>query len=203
VDSTFNRISIDGDQSTSDSVVLLSSAAKPSVEEEEFEKALRFVCWKLAEDVVRNGEGTCHVMKVSIKGASNAETATGVGKAIVNSPLIKTAVFGNDPNVGRIVSALGDYMGSLGQRLDPESVSISMGETSIFEDGFFNLDMEKEDYLAKYLVECAQDPSEEGYPSHDKTVDISIRIGKGKAESVVLGSDLTLGYIKENAEYRS
>jgi glutamate N-acetyltransferase/amino-acid N-acetyltransferase len=203
VESTFNRITVDGDQSTSDSVVMLSSGVKPPVDEEEFRKALMRICWKLSEDIVRNGEGTNHVMEVQVAGASDEEVATGAAKAIANSPLVKTAIFGNDPNVGRIINALGDYMGSLNRRFDPLDVSINLGGIDIFEAGFFTLDSEKEGALTKYLADCAQDTSELRFPRHDRNVEINVRIGDGKFESRVLGSDLSYGYIKENAEYRS
>jgi glutamate N-acetyltransferase/amino-acid N-acetyltransferase len=200
---TFNRITIDGDQSTSDTVLLFSSGRKPPIAEAEFRQALYSVCWKLAEDVVRNGEGTCHVMKVKVKGASDRETALGAAKAVANSPLVKTAVFGNDPNVGRILNALGDYLGSEDKRIEPASLSIALGGTTVFDQGGFTLNPEIELTLNRYLAECSLNPSDRGFPEHNRTVDIDITLGEGKGEATVLGSDLSYGYVKENAEYRS
>jgi glutamate N-acetyltransferase / amino-acid N-acetyltransferase len=115
VDVTFNTISIDGDQSTSDTCVLLSSK-KVQVQSEsdvdEFKESLLELCQCLAEDIVRNGEGTQHVMKVMVTGTPNNDIARGIGKQIVNSQLVKCAISGSDPNVGRIVGAIGSYLGN-------------------------------------------------------------------------------------------
>ncbi|TVR05043.1 MAG: arginine biosynthesis protein ArgJ, partial [Spirochaetaceae bacterium] len=120
---SFNRISIDSDQSTSDMVVAVSSQ-RHRVEPAAFEGALTGLCRSLAGDVVRNGEGTCHVIRVRLRGAPCEEDAAGLAKAVVNSPLVKTAVFGNDPNVGRIIGALGDYAGTFDVALDPTQVEV-------------------------------------------------------------------------------
>ena len=98
---TFNRISVDGDQSTSDSVFLFSSNKKPPVKREVFQSALTELCRDLSEDLVRNGEGTAHVIEVAVSGAEDESMAAGIGKSLVNSPLTKAAIYGNDPNVGR------------------------------------------------------------------------------------------------------
>jgi glutamate N-acetyltransferase/amino-acid N-acetyltransferase len=203
VGNTFNRITIDGDQSTSDTVLLFSSGRKPPVEEHEFREALLSVCWKLAEDIVRNGEGTCHVMKVRVTGAVDGETALGAAKAVANSPLVKTAVFGNDPNVGRILNALGDYLGSEDRKMDSAALSITLGGTTVFEEGQFRLGPDAEATLNAYMLGCALNSSETGFPEHNRTVDMDIVLGDGKGEATVLGSDLSYGYVKENAEYRS
>ena len=131
------------------------------------------------------------------------ETALEVGKAIVNSPLVKTAIHGNDPNVGRLLSALGDFLGTRNIEVDPKTVTISLGGTEIYDSGCFRLDKDKEARLPKYLAECQIDPSHKGYPEHDRTVDIEIKIGVEAGEATVLGADLSYDYIRENAEYRS
>ena len=126
---SFNCITVDGDQSTSDTVLLLSSkkvplskagkggdastAAAVTETEKAFAAALNSVCTQLAEDIVRNGEGTQHVVKVRVSGAPSDSIARGVGKSIVNSNLVKCAISGCDPNVGRIVGAIGSYLGTL------------------------------------------------------------------------------------------
>ena len=146
VDRTFNCISVDSDQSTSDTVVAMSSgtvdveeSAKQGVEVR-LEAALFDVCDALCEDVVRNGEGVQHVIKVDVSGAPDFETAKGVGKAIVNSPLFKCFQFGNDPNLGRLLSAIGDYIGSTvenpqhAQKLT-KSLRISIGDAVVYENG--------------------------------------------------------------------
>jgi glutamate N-acetyltransferase/amino-acid N-acetyltransferase len=203
VDTTLNRISVDGDQSTSDMALLLSSAVKPAVGEEEFRAALEKVCARLAEDVVRNGEGVGHVIRVSVSGASDEKLAAAAGKAVVNSPLVKTAVFGNDPNVGRIVSALGDYADRARFALDINRLRVCMGGIEIFADGCFQLDTAKERRLNQYLEQCALDPATRGFPAHDRQVLLEIDLGAGRARADVLGADLSCQYVRENADYRS
>ncbi len=111
VDCSFNCMSIDSDTSTSDTVLLLSSGAVPCLDPAAFEKALTQVCQDLAEDMPRNGEGVHHVLRVQVTGAPSEVLARGVGKSVVNSPLFKCAVCGNDPNVGRLVCAIGKHIG--------------------------------------------------------------------------------------------
>jgi glutamate N-acetyltransferase/amino-acid N-acetyltransferase len=200
---TFNRISVDGDQSTSDGVYLISSGVKPSVPRRDFEEALFQVCRSLAGDVVRNGEGTTHVIRVAIKGAPSKRIAEGAGRAIINSPLVKTAIFGNDPNLGRLLSALGDYMGSRSRRLDRRRLAVEIGGEPVFRDGGFLMDGGKSARLSGYLAGCSMREEKKGYPEHEKTVDIGIDMGCGRGEAELLGSDLSYGYIKENAEYTS
>lgn len=200
---TFNTISIDSDQSTSDMVLLFSSNAKPLSDGDRFAAALRNVCEELAEDIVRNGEGTGHVIKVTVEQAPSVSVALAAGKAIVNSPLVKTAIFGNDPNVGRILSALGDYAGSAGLSIDPEKLMISLGNESIFENGAFSLSLEKETALAAYMNAAAMNTEIKGYPQHDKRVEIRVKLAMGRDTATVRGSDLSYEYVKENADYRT
>ncbi|MDR2845272.1 MAG: bifunctional ornithine acetyltransferase/N-acetylglutamate synthase, partial [Puniceicoccales bacterium] len=111
VNPSFNAISIDSDMSTSDTVVLVSSGKVPfaDADADAFEAALTRVCRDLAEDIVRNGEGVHHVVRVRVSGAPDAAAARALGKAVINAPLFKCAVAGNDPNVGRLVQALGKH----------------------------------------------------------------------------------------------
>lgn len=203
VDKTFNRISVDGDQSTSDMVIVSSSCRKKCDDKEAFEKALYEVCSELAEDIVRNGEGTSHVIKVSVSGAASVDDASAVGKAVVNSPLVKTAIAGNDPNVGRLVSSVGDYCGNNGIQIDPSELEIKMGGELIFSGGVFTLSAQKEKRLSAYLRDCSSIPAHKGWPMHEKTVNIDIIIGMGNAQSTIIGSDLTHEYVRENADYRT
>jgi glutamate N-acetyltransferase/amino-acid N-acetyltransferase len=203
VERTFNRISVDSDQSTSDMALLFSSGAKPEVSDVEFRTALEKVCARLAEDVVRNGEGVGHVIRVRVTAAAEEAIAAAAGKAIVNSPLVKTAVFGNDPNVGRIVAALGDCADLEDFALDLNKLRVTLGGMEIFAGGCFRLDAEKESRLNEYLKECALDPDARGFPVHDRRVELEINLGTGKAEAEVLGADLSYQYVNENADYRS
>ena len=202
-DAAFNSISVDGDQSTSDTVLAVSSCRKDGVPYESFANALKSVCVRLAEDIVRNGEGVRHVIKVKVSGAPDDAEAKRAGKAVVNSPLVKTAVFGNDPNVGRLISALGDDFGSRGALPDPQKVTVSLGGRTVFRNGAFVLDEESERFLSQYLKLRQINPGEKRYPEHENCVEIEISLGDGGGRAVVVGADLTYGYVKENADYRS
>jgi len=206
-------MSIDTDTSTSDSVVALASGAVPCPDRGVFRSALGEVCARLADDVARNGEGVHHVVRVSVRGAPDGALALGVGKAVVNSPLVKTAICGNDPNVGRIVMAIGKHLGVHAPGLDLGGARIRMGGREIFAAGTFRLDPEVDAALVAYLREAemyASRPTEGGrfappidYPPHERVVDIEIDLGAGAATAVVTGTDLTHEYVSENADYRS
>ncbi|MCL1817313.1 MAG: bifunctional ornithine acetyltransferase/N-acetylglutamate synthase [Spirochaetaceae bacterium] len=200
---TFNCISVDSDQSTSDTVLFFSSGVKGPAPEAQIEAALEEVCLSLAQHIVRNGEGTAHVIRVSVTGAADFHVARDFGKAIVNSPLLKAAVNGNDPNVGRIVCALGDFAGNSGAAFDASGLVIRLGGETIFRRGVFELSAEKEKTLAAGLREAAMDPAAKTFPPHKRCVDIALEMQDGTAEAVVYGSDLSREYVAENADYRS
>ena len=200
---SFNRITVDSDQSTSDMVIAASSKHKECTDIAAFESALTAICLELAGDIVRNGEGTGHVIRVAVDGAENEVQAAEIGKALANSPLVKTAIAGNDPNVGRLVSSIGDYCGNNGIDLNPDLTEIKLGGELIFAGGILVLDSEKEKRLSAYLEDCGMNPVHKGYPEHEKSVEIDINIGMGNSRAVILGSDLTHEYVSENADYRS
>lgn len=203
VDRSFNTISVDGDQSTSDMVLAFSSGRKAPVGEEAFAAALEELLRGLAEDLVRNGEGTGHVIRLTVTGAPDDRIAREAGKGVINSPLVKTAVAGNDPNVGRILSSLGDYAGNNGIDLDPSRVTLTLGGYRIFREGRFELDQKTEDSLSAYLRDAQLPSDSQGYPVHRRTVDISLDLAMGSGSAQVLGSDLTHEYVTENADYRT
>ncbi|MCL2480126.1 MAG: bifunctional glutamate N-acetyltransferase/amino-acid acetyltransferase ArgJ [Spirochaetaceae bacterium] len=203
VEKTYNSISVDGDQSTSDTVIIMSSCTKKKVPEKEFEEALFKVCSDLSVDIVRNSEGCGHVVKVSVKGASDYVAARNFGKAVLNSPLVKTAIFGNDPNVGRILSSIGDYAGNNNLALNKEKISLFIGGEVIFEKGAFRLDQEKELRLVDYLKSRVLDSDHKEFPSHNNTVDIDVILGSASGSATVFGCDLSNGYVRENSDYRS
>ena len=186
-----------------ETVLAFSSCRKDGVPYESFANALKSVCVRLSEDIVRNGEGVRHVIKVKVSGAPDDAEAKRAGKAVVNSPLVKTAVFGNDPNVGRLISALGDDFGSRGALPDPQKVTVSLGGRTVFRNGAFVLDEESERFLSQYLKLRQINPGEKRYPEHENCVEIEISLGDGGGRAVVVGADLTYGYVKENADYRS
>jgi glutamate N-acetyltransferase/amino-acid N-acetyltransferase len=214
VDASFNCISVDSDTSTSDTVALLASGAAGPVDAAAFRAGLRDVCAALAHDVVRNGEGVRHVLRVRVTGAPDDASARALGKAIVNSPLFKTAVAGNDPNVGRLVAALGKEAGARGIALDPSKARLSMGGEVIVDGGVFQLDREKEAKLTRHLVASElypQTPAPDGitfkppidFPPHERCTEIEVELGVGGGQATIYGADLTHEYVTENADYRS
>jgi glutamate N-acetyltransferase / amino-acid N-acetyltransferase len=214
VEASFNCISVDSDTSTSDTVVLLSSGRRPAPPPGAFAEALARVCGDLAEDVVRNGEGVHHVLRVSVTRARTFEEARGIGKAVVNSPLLKAAVNGNDPNVGRLLCAAGKYAGGAGIPVDPRRAVMKVGGEVVLEGGAMRLDPAKEQRLVAHMKEAelyASAPPADGmtfrppidFPPHERRVEIEIDLAMGSASCAVLGADLTHEYVTENADYRS
>jgi glutamate N-acetyltransferase/amino-acid N-acetyltransferase len=213
VATSFNTISVDSDTSTSDTVALLSSGRVPCPDLAAFETALTQVCRDLAEDVVRNGEGVRHVIRVAVSSAATTSLARAIGKAIVNAPLFKCAVAGNDPNVGRLIQAIGKYIGAEAPATDLSRLKLRLGGIEIFSGGVFQLNPEKETALVAHLRHAelyTSAPPKDGvftapidFPPHERCVEIDVQIGNGDASATVIGGDLTHEYVSENADYRS
>jgi glutamate N-acetyltransferase / amino-acid N-acetyltransferase len=207
VDRSFNSLSVDSDQSTSDIVLALANGAGGgTVDEADLERAWQPVADGLALEIVRNGEGTSHVIEVVLRGCPRRDLARNLARHVVNSPLVKTAVHGNDPNVGRILAALGDALSTYDGRgeLDPATVELSCAGHVLYRDGTFRLDRHTEDGLVRVFADAAMDPVLEGYPQDRGTVEIVIDFHGSDAEDVrVLGSDLSHEYIRVNADYRT
>ena len=182
VDRTFNCMSIDTDTSTSDTVVLMANGLAGKVNLRHFEDALSHVCEFLTREIARNGEGATKLIIVDVTGAKSGAQAKLVAKSIVNSPLVKTAVYGCDPNWGRVIMAIGK---SFDSAIDPAKVTIRFGNARVFKKGSpVDCDLQGlRDYLGQ------------------SEVTISVELGLGKASARVWGCDLTEGYIKENAYY--
>jgi glutamate N-acetyltransferase/amino-acid N-acetyltransferase len=200
---SFNAISIDSDQSTSDMALIFSSQRVPCPDPSAFERALAEVCRDLAQDIVRNGEGTAHVIEVRVSGASDEAVARLAAKAIANSPLVKTAVFGNDPNVGRVLASVGDAFGNAGLPLNLKALRLRIAGTPVFEAGAFRLTPEVEAQLSRAFAAAAQPEKKDGFPRHEENVVLSLELGQGNAATTVWGSDLSYEYVRENADYRS
>ncbi len=214
VEASFNTISIDSDTSTSDTVVLVSSVQVTGGDHAEFERALATVCRDLAEDVVRNGEGVRHVIRVQVRRAPDTVIARALGKAIVNAPLFKCAVAGNDPNVGRLVQAIGKHVGAHAPGTDLSRLRVRMGGLEIFSARRLpTRSGKKETGLVAHLRSAelyASAPPKNGvfappvdFPPHERCVEIEVDLGGSTAEATVLGGDLTHEYVSENADYRS
>mmetsp|Transcript_4607 Transcript_4607/g.6350 ORF Transcript_4607/g.6350 Transcript_4607/m.6350 type:complete len:503 (-) Transcript_4607:218-1726(-) len=213
VDQSFNCISVDSDESTSDTVALVSSKQVPLSGDSHlkaFEKCLTEICTDLAKEVVRNGEGTTHVMEVDVKGCWSKAAAKTIGKAVVNSPLFKCAVAGNDPNVGRLIAVVGKTIGRMeGVPEDFDCLNTSKfsvaGEV-VFQGGQFDLNQDKEDRLYKTLKDTEM-LGEIGeyltFPPHFKVINIVVDLGCGEHCVRTWGSDLTAEYVSINADYRS
>jgi len=182
VDRTFNSMSIDTDTSTSDTVVLMANGLAGPVNQREFEAGLLKVSEYLTREIARSGEGATKLITVDVSGAKNKAQAHRVAKSVVNSPLVKTAVYGCDPNWGRVIMAVGKCFDP---SIEPRRVTIRFGDTSVFKKGSpMDCDLEA---LRKYLGQSE--------------VMISVDLGVGKTSARVWGCDLTEGYIKENAYY--
>ena len=182
VDRTFNCMSIDTYTSTSDTAVLMANGLAGRVNLREFETGLLQVCEYLTRELARNGEGVTKLITVDVRGAKSGAQAKRVAKLVVNSPLVKTAVYGCDPNWGRVIMAVGK---SFDASIEPAKVTIRFGATAVFKKGSpVDCDLEG---LRQYLSQSE--------------VSIGVDLGIGKAAARVWGCDLTEGYIKENAYY--
>ena len=182
VDRTFNCVSVDGDTSTSDSAFMLASGAAGPVDAMQFEVALDEVCTSLARQIAADGEGAQTLIEVLVDSASSPDQARRVAKSIVNSPLVKTAVHGADPNWGRVAMAIGKCEDDVD--IDPDRVVIRFGETETYPR---RLDARGLEQLSEYL--------------RGDEVLIHVSLGTGGDSSRVWGCDLTDGYIRINADY--
>jgi glutamate N-acetyltransferase/amino-acid N-acetyltransferase len=185
IEVSFNRISVDGDTSTNDTVLLLGSGAsgiKVGADNREFGGALTEVCTSLARQIVADGEGITHVVELRIGGAASEAEALKVAKAIAHSPLVKTAWAGSDPNWGRLVAAIG-YSGA---EIDPGRIDIWFGEQRICRDGGRAAEFD-ENAAHAYLGQ--------------KEFSIAIELNQGKGSCVFWTTDLTTEYVHINADY--
>lgn len=185
-DKTFNCITVDSDTSTSDSLMLCATGASGvnATDAEAFWEALYDVMLDLAHQVVKDGEGATKFVEIRITGATSDADAKTHGMAIANSPLVKTAIAGQDPNWGRIVMAIGKS----GAAAERDRLTIHFGDILVAKDGWVSPDYKEADAA-----------------EHMKQQDLLIRVdlGLGTGASTVWTCDLTHGYIDINADYRS
>jgi len=189
---SFNAITVDSDTSTSDTCLLFATGAVNSILPssssdpvlDDFRQALDALMVDLAIQVVRDGEGASKLIEIRITGAASDDAARSVGKCIANSPLVKTAIAGEDANWGRVVMAIGKS----GERYEPDALSISFGGVRITE-----------------FAQRREDYSEDEVTAHLKGQHILIEVDLGVSgyEATVYTCDLTHGYIDINADYRS
>ncbi len=182
VDRTFNCVSVDTDTSTSDSSVIMASGAAGPVELDAFEAALYEVALDLTKQIARDGEGAHSLIEVHVDSARDDAQAKRVAKAIVNSPLVKTAVHGGDPNWGRVAMAIGKC--SDDTDIDQDVVVIRFGDTEVYprllDDGALAA-------LSSYM--------------RSADVRIHVSLGTGEATATVWGCDLSDDYVRFNADY--
>ncbi len=186
---TFNSITVDSDTSTSDTLLLAATGQSPAAELKgealkAFEIALRGVMMDLAHQVIRDGEGATKFVEVRVSGAASDDDAGKLAMAIANSPLVKTAIAGQDPNWGRIVAAIGKS----GAMADRDRLSIKFGDILVAKNGWRNPKYQEEDGAA-YMLQ--------------PELVISVDMGLGRAKRSVWTCDLTNRYIEINADYRS
>ena len=192
VKSTFNSITVDGDTSTSDTLHLFATGVTehpvPSNDHDpilkEFEIGLNEVMLDLATQIVRDGEGAQKLIKINVSGASSPTSARRIGLSIANSPLVKTAIAGEDANWGRVVMAVGKS----GEKADRDKLGVWFGGIKIAENGGV-VDNYDERPVAKHMQ------------GHEVIIDVDVGVGRGTA--TVWTCDLTHGYININADYRS
>jgi glutamate N-acetyltransferase/amino-acid N-acetyltransferase len=190
VNKSFNRITIDGDMSTNDTVLIMSNGmagnselTEKSADYKTFKKTLDEITFELSKLIVKDGEGASKFIEVEVKNAPSEKDAEKAAFSIANSNLVKTAVYGNDANWGRIIAAIG-YSGI---EFDEEKVSIQLGNIKVASKG----------------ISTGKDKDANKYLKNNNKIKIIINLNKGKASAKVLTCDLTEKYIKINAEYRT
>ncbi|HYD52642.1 MAG TPA: bifunctional glutamate N-acetyltransferase/amino-acid acetyltransferase ArgJ [Gemmatimonadaceae bacterium] len=184
VDVSFNMLSVDGDTSTSDTCALLANGLAGAVDERAFGEALTAGSLRMTELLARDGEGATRLLRTIVRGATTDAEARRVAKSLVNSPLIKTMVHGADPNVGRILMAVGKCVDCT---IDPARTDAWVNGHQVVQGGF-RLEFDE--------------PTVREALSGD-TVDLVVDLGVGPAGATAFGCDLTKGYVEENAAYYS
>jgi glutamate N-acetyltransferase/amino-acid N-acetyltransferase len=186
-DVTFNCITVDSDTSTSDTLLLAAtgtSGVSVDLDTAAFRDALHGVMLDLAHQVVRDGEGATKFVEIAVTGAATDADAKTHAMAIANSPLIKTAIAGEDPNWGRVVMAIGKS----GAAADRDLLKIRFGDVLVAEDGWVSPNYSEAEAAAHMKGQYLR---------------ISVDLGLGQGKSTVWTCDLTHGYIDINADYRS
>src|SRR5258708_5898936 len=183
VNLSFNMVSVDTDTSTSDTVAIMANGLAGEISLDAFRLALQTMAIELAKDMARDGEGATKLLEVTVKQAATFAQAKRVAKAVVNSPLVKTAIFGADPNWGRVAMAIGKCE----EQTDilPEKVTIAFGDLPVYQG-----EPLKQDLLPQ-LQAYFQQPE----------VTISISLGLGECTATVWGCDLSYEYVRVNGEY--
>ncbi len=187
VNQSFNRISIDSDTSTSDTVIILANGLAGPVDAQQFEKAFSNSAIQLAKEIARDGEGATKLIELTVSGAKSQQMALQISKSIINSPLVKTAIHGADPNWGRFVMAVGKVF-EYPVPLSVLSIHFGTGNQVLTVNAeSLNADTVNLDAISKLL--------------QNQEVFLEVVVGDGKFSETVWGCDLTKDYIEENAFY--
>ena len=184
IEPSFNMLSVDGDTSTSDTCAILANGLAGPVDRVSFLQALTIGCLRMTELLARDGEGAEHLLRATVRDAASDHDARRVAKALINSPLIKTMVHGADPNVGRILMAVGKCFECA---IQPSRTQAWINGHQVVQDG---ARVDFEDAVVRGTL-------------HSETVDIEVSLGTGDSRATAYGCDLTTGYIDENASYYS
>jgi glutamate N-acetyltransferase/amino-acid N-acetyltransferase len=184
VDVSFNMLSVDSDTSTSDTCAILANGLAGPVDEAAFLDALTAGSIRMTETLARDGEGATHLLRTVVRGAKDRDDARRIAKSLVNSPLVKTMVYGADPNVGRILMAVGKCVDCT---IDRATTDAWINGHPVLRNGY-RLDFD--DAVVRAAL-------------GSEVVDIVVSLGVGSAEATAYGCDLTQGYIDENAAYYS
>ncbi|MBW4540307.1 MAG: bifunctional ornithine acetyltransferase/N-acetylglutamate synthase [Myxacorys chilensis ATA2-1-KO14] len=206
-DQSFNQITVDGDTSTNDSLIALANGESrtPAItdmgpEAEKLEAMLTEVCIHLAKAIARDGEGATCLIEVRVTGAPYDEAARRVARTIAGSLLVKSAIFGRDPNWGRIAGAAG----RAGVPFNQDELNIQLGDFLLLQNGQpQEFDRKAANQYLKQQAEASVDSSVEGLTAQslDHPVVISVSIGNGSGQGTAWGCDLSYDYVKINAEY--
>src|SRR4051812_29658023 len=184
VNVSFNMLSVDSDTSTSDTCAILANGHAGAIQIADLEQTLIGGCVRMTEILARDGEGASHLLRATARGAANDEDARRVAKSLVNSPLVKTMVHGADPNVGRLLMAVGKCFDCT---IRPESTDVWINGHQVVRGG---ARVDFEDAAVRDALRA-------------DVIDLEVDLGIGTASARAYGCDLTKGYIEENAAYYS
>ncbi len=184
VDTSFNMLSVDTDTSTSDTCVIMANGRKGKVDETAFSEALDFISVEMTKKIARDGEGATKLLLCEVEKAYSRDEARKIAKSLVNSPLIKTMAYGADPNIGRVLMAVGKCFDC---HVRPERLEVTINGTLVYKD---ESRVDFDELKVRNLL------------SGEK-VHITVNLNEGTDRALAYGCDLTNGYIEENAAYYS
>ena len=183
VSDSFNMVSVDGDTSTSDMVMLMANGKGGNVNAIQFQKGLDIICTELAKMIARDGEGATKLIEAKVKGAKKETNAKKIAKAVISSDLVKAAMFGNDPNWGRIMGAIGNA----GVSINEKKIGFSINNIPIVKNG----------------ISVPFNRKKASNALKKKDVKILINLNNGKKQATAWGCDLSYDYVKINADYHT